>query len=219
MTETGLGLYLFPEIDSALCHRRSHLYVFQPPTASRHHLSALAKVRIWLHSIHMTSPQVSQVNDEPDYTKVRGWLLFFGLYAGYGVLTGVYGLFVPQSVHRGFAQSLPATVAKVYVMTQYFGYLMLLVHLAQCVAIFRRLRIGRTLSLMANGLVTLHGLIWLPFIGALVEATTSSSSPSGIQPANMVVLAYVGVLISLASSVLAFLYFLRSERVKQTLVN
>jgi len=56
-------------------------------------------------------------------------------------------------------------------------------------------------------------------MGDLVEATKPASLSSGIQPANMVVLAYVAVFVSLASSVLAILYFLRSERVKQTLVN
>jgi hypothetical protein len=180
--------------------------------------TALARVRIWLHSIHMTSPQVSQVNDKPDYTKVRGWLLAFGIFAGYQFLSGAASLLFPPDTQYDLTQRLPAEAAKVYAVTQHFAYVMVPVYLAQCVAIFRRLRMGRTLSLVANILVMLHGLAWLPFMGDLVEATKPASLSSGIQPANMVVLAYVAVFVSLASSVLAILYFLRSERVKQTLV-
>ncbi len=160
-----------------------------------------------------------QVYDKPDYTKVRGWLLAFGIYAGYEFMSGAASLLLPSDTSHDLTQRLPVAAAKVYAVSGYLGYVMLLVHLAQCVAIFQRLRIGRTLSLVANGLVMLHGLIWLPFVGALVEASKPASLSGRIHPATLVILAYVAVFIALTFAVLAFLYFLRSERVKQTLVN
>jgi len=189
--------------------------------------TALARVRIWLHSIHMTSPQVSQVNDEPDYTKVRGWLLAFGIYAGFTFLLAVTQLLFAPDAQRELYQRLPATAAKVVVGSAYVGYFMSLVYLAQCVCILLRLRVGRTLSLVASGWKIIHCLVLLPFMGALIDATKEASVPPGVDPAGYVksvsavitFSAYFGTFLSLAFAVASFLYFLRSERVKQTLVN
>ena len=180
----------------------------------------------------MTAPQVSQVNDKRDYTKVRGWLLAFGLYAGFMFLNAVVQLLFASDVERQLAQGLPAMAAKVVVGSAYVGYLMSLAYLVQCVCIFRRLRIGRTLSLVVAGWRILRCLVLLPFMGALIDATKTgvtkmASVPPGVDPATydkslsaMVTFSvYSGTILNLAFGVVFFLYFLRSERVKQTLVN
>ncbi|NBN95819.1 MAG: hypothetical protein EBV31_09475 [Verrucomicrobia bacterium] len=67
----------------------------------------------------------------------------------------------------------------------------------------------------------------MPFIGALVDATKLPPAPKGVDPVayaksvsvTITVSAYAAALISLAYSIFVFLYFLRSERVKRTLVN
>ena len=183
-----------------------------------------------MYPFFMTTPQVSQVDDKPDYTKVRGWLLVFGLYAGFMFLNAVVQLLFASDVERQLAQGLPATAAKVVVGSAYVGYFMSLAYLAQCVCIFRRLRIGRALSLVVAGWRILRCLVLLPFMGALIDATKTgvmASVPPGVDPATydkslsaMVAFSvYSGTILNLTFGVVFFLYFLRSERVKQTLVN
>jgi hypothetical protein len=140
----------------------------------------------------MTSPQVSQVNNQPDYSKVRGWLLVFAIYEGFFFLFGVISL-------------LTSLASQIHTIFVYLGYVMLPVHLSQCVAIFRRLRVGRTLSLVAYGFKILLGLVWLRVTaGFFLDAPLSAYFSAAVGP---------------ALSVASFLYFLRSERVKKTLVN
>ena len=175
----------------------------------------------------MTTPQVSPADATPDYSKVRGWLLVFGILAGLAFLDGLVSHVFLADAQREFNERLPATAAKVHVAGWYVGYLLLLVRLAACVAIFRRLRIGRVLSLVSAGVTFLYGVAWMPFIGALVDATKLPPAPKGVDPVayaksvsvTITVSAYAAALISLAYSIFVFLYFLRSERVKRTLVN
>ena len=175
----------------------------------------------------MTTPQVPQDTTQPDYTKVRGWLLVFGILAGLAFLDGLVSHVFLADAQRELNQLMPETAAKVFIVGWYVGYLLLLVRLAACIAIFRRLRIGRVLSLVSSGVVFLYGLAWLPFVGALVDATKLPPAPKGVDPVayakgvskTITVAGYAGVLISLAFSAVTFVYFLRSERVKRTLVN
>jgi hypothetical protein len=175
----------------------------------------------------MTTPQVSQVNDKPDYTKVRGWLLAFGIYAGFMALNVLFSLLFYSDAQRDLMQRLPAAAAKFYVGGLYVARVMSLVYLAQCVCIFRRLRVGRTLSLVTFGWKILYCLAIVPFLGALIDATKVTSVPLGVDPATyaksvsaaITFSVYAGTFLSLAFAVASFLYFLRSERVKQTLVN
>jgi hypothetical protein len=175
----------------------------------------------------MTTPQVPRDTTQPDYTKVRGWLLVFGILAGLAFLDGLVSRVFMADAQREFSQRLPATAAKVHAVGWYVGYLLLLVRLAVCIAIFRRLRIGRFLSLVSSGVTFLYGVVWFPFVGALVDASKLPPAPKGVDPVaygkgvstTITVAAYAAVLISLAFSAVAFLYFLRSERVKRTLVN
>lgn len=165
----------------------------------------------------MTAPQVPQDTTQPDYTKVRGWLLVFAVIAGLAVLDGLVARMFFLDNLREFNQLLPATAAKVHMVCWYVGYLLLLVRLAACIAIFRRLRVGRVLSLVDSGVIFLVGVLWLPFVGALVDATKLPYA-NGLSK-TITVTAYAGTLISMAFSVVTFVYFLRSERVKRTLVN
>jgi hypothetical protein len=175
----------------------------------------------------MTAPQVPQDTTQPDYTKVRGWLLVFAVIAGLAVLDGLVARMFFLDNLREFNQLLPATAAKVHMVCWYVGYLLLLVRLAAFIAIFRRLRVGRVLSLVDSGVIFLVGVLWLPFVGALADATKLPPAPKGVDPVayanglskTITVTAYAGTLISMAFSVVTFVYFLRSERVKRTLVN
>ncbi len=165
----------------------------------------------------MTSPQVSQVNDKPDYTKIRGWLLAFAIYAGYLFLDGIVSLLFPSDTQRDLAQRLHGLAPKVFFVGLYANCVMLLIHLAQFVAIFRRLRVGRMLSLVGFGWKILYVLAMLPFMGALIEATKPPVS-KGLS-FMITATAYSVVFLVLSSWVASFVYFLRSERVKKTLVN
>jgi hypothetical protein len=165
----------------------------------------------------MTTPQVSPADATPDYSKVRGWLLVFALYAGYSFIDGIASTFFMSDAQRDLSQRLDVLAPGLFVVSSYVNGLMLLVHLAQCIAIFLRLRVGRLLSLVAFGWNILFTVAMLPFFGALIEATKPQVS-KGLS-VMVTATAYFSVAVSLALSVASFLYFLRSERVKKTLVN
>ena len=175
----------------------------------------------------MTAPQVSQVNDKPDYTKVRGWLLAFGLYAGFSFLNILVQFLFASAAQRELLQRLPVNASRFYIGNIYIGYALSLVYLAQCICIFRRLRVGRTLSLVAFGWKFVYCLAVVPFLGAYIDATIAASVPSGADSATyakgmstvVTFSAYFGTILYLSLATAAFLYFLRSERVKQTLIN
>jgi hypothetical protein len=175
----------------------------------------------------MTSPQVSPADATPDYSKVRGWLLVFAICAGCMFVAGIGSILFLSDAQRGLTQQFPSTAAKIHAVGVYVGYVMLLVNLGECVAIFRRLRIGRTLALVAFGWRTIYCLAWLPFMWAFVEATKMPPAPKGVDPvayaksvsATFTLAAYFTNVVTLALCVVSFLYFLRSERVKKTLVH
>jgi hypothetical protein len=180
-----------------------------------------------LYPFLMTTPPVSPADATPDYSKVRGWLLVFALYAGFMFVVGIGSILFLSEAQRGLTQQFPSTARQIHTVGVYVGYVMLLVHLGECIAIFRRLRIGRTLALVSYGWRILYCLAWLPFMGAFIEATKMPPAPKGVDPvayaksvsATVTLAAYFSSIVTLALCVASLLYFLRSERVKRTLVN
>jgi len=151
----------------------------------------------------------------------------FGILAGLAFLDGLVSHVFLADAQREFNQRLPGAASKIHLVGFYLGYVMLLVRLAACIAIFRRLRIGRALSLASSAANFLGGIVWLPFVGAYVDATKLPPAPKGVDPvayakgvsATVTIAAYASLLLGLALSAGAFIYFLRSERVKRTLVH
>ena len=151
----------------------------------------------------------------------------FALYAGFMFLAGIGSILFLSDAQRELTQQFPSTARQIHAVGVYVGYVMLLVHLGECIAIFRRLRLGRTLALVAYGWRSLYCLVWLPFMGAFIEATKMLPPPKGADPvayakgvtAVVTVTAYFSGVVTLALCVASFLYFLRSERVKKTLVH
>jgi hypothetical protein len=153
----------------------------------------------------------------PDYSKVGGWLLAFGILAGLHFLSGTFSILTGAGKRAQIYASLASPDAQIYGATTFISLLLPFVALAQCVCIFRRLRVGRTLSLIVYGASIVSGFLMLPFLGSLLEAASAGANPAVAQA--MTFGAVIGMLIGLTLNGLSFAYFLRSERVKQTLVN
>ena len=175
----------------------------------------------------MSASQASEQVAKPDYTKVRGWLLAFGIYAGWQLLSDVFvGIFFYEG-RSDLASRLPEAAALFYRGSLYAGYVLFLLTLLQCVCIFRRRRLGRQVSLLIFAGKFLIGLASFPFLSAACDAYVVGHAPKGVDPAAyaqlihgiLKVYAYVDAFLGLAIAVAGFLYFWRSERVKQTLVD
>ena len=142
-----------------------------------------------------------------DYTKVGGWLKFFGIIAGVAFLLHLTGFVVRQEIMR----QTNAKDAGFVELADAFVLLLPLIALAQCFCIFQKRRLGRTLSLIFYGYVALLNLyrlftLWIP-ITSFEAAPTSSV---------LILLRGIGGVIMHA---VPFAYFLFSERVEKTLVN
>jgi hypothetical protein len=177
--------------------------------------------------VPMTEDHVAPPVAKPDYSRVRGWLLAFGVYAGWAFLSGAFSDLMYSGAQHAVAHWLPPTAAKFYLGGLYFGYVMLLLFLVQCVCIFRRLRFARQLSLVIFAAKFLMVAASVPFLAAVVDATVVENAPREIDleayaralKTTLTLLAYIGAFLGLVISIGGFLYFWRSERVKQTLVH
>ena len=153
----------------------------------------------------------------PDYSKVGGWLMAFGILAALHFVSGAFSLALGVGKKAQLLSNLPSPGAQIYGAITLINYALPFIALAQCVCIFRRLRVGRTLSLIVYGTSIVTSLLMLPFLGSLLEAASPGANPTVAQAVNFG--AVIGMLIGLTLNGLSFAYFLSSERVKQTLVN
>ncbi len=153
----------------------------------------------------------------PDYTKVGGWLIFFGILAGLALPLGLISMISGYAMQSSIFRQLPAWAAFIYASSTIIGCLLLLVAAAQCVCIFQRRRLGRTLSLAYYGTSLALLIIKLPALGEFIEAAArgagvaNSSAFSG----GVVFGWFLGVIMNCV----CLAYFLKSERVAKTLVN
>jgi len=153
----------------------------------------------------------------PDYTKVGGWLMAFGILAGLTFPLGLLSALVGYRKQTEILQRLPAWAAGIHAVAVLVGLLLIFVALAQCVCIFQRRRLGRTLSVIHYGTALALALIKLPLLGPLSEAA-SPVADGPIATAISVGIA-IGWLAGLILNGLCLAYFLKSERVAKTLVN
>lgn len=153
----------------------------------------------------------------PDYTKVGGWLMFFGILAGVSVPLGVISMATGYAQQLGTFRQLPAWAAFIYAGSAMIGCLLLLVALAQCVCIFQRRRLGRTLSLAYFGASLALLLIKLPALGAFIEVAAKGAgvANSAAFSGGVVFGWFLGVIMNGA----CLAYFLKSERVAKTLIH
>ena len=153
----------------------------------------------------------------PDYTKVGGWLMFFGILAGLAFPLGVISMVSGYAKQVETFRQLPAWAAFIYAGSAMIGCLVLLVALAQCVCIFQRRHLGRTLSLAYYGTSLGLLIIKLPALGEFIEVAAKGAgvANSAAFSGGVVFSWFLGV----AMNCVCLAYFLKSERVKMTLIN
>ncbi len=153
----------------------------------------------------------------PDYTKVGGWLIFFGILAGAVFLLHLLGFIIKNDRWMETLQGAYASDAGVFEFVRGIGLPLLpLLALGQCVCIFRRQRAGRTLSLFFYGSLVLTAVIDLLTMKARISADMQRYDVDFMTIAWPM---YLGAFGSIIIHGLPFAYFLKSERVKKTLVN
>ncbi len=148
---------------------------------------------------------------EKDYSKVAGWLKFFGIIAGLAFLLHLVGFVVRQERWLEIMRQANAKGAGFHELAEASGLLLAFIALAQCFCIFQKRRLGRTLSLFFYGYITLINLyrlftLWIPITSFEADPTNSA----------LILLGGIGGVIMHAVPIA---YFLSSERVKKTLVN
>jgi hypothetical protein len=143
-----------------------------------------------------------------DYNKVGGWLKFFGIIAGLAFLLHCWIFVMYQDRWFEVMRRTNNKDAGFYELAQAFSLLPLpFIALAQCVCIFQRRRLGRTLSLVFYGYITLFNLIF-NVLNFRQRASTSET-----------VILFLAAIIGVILHSVPFAYFLASERVEKTLVN
>jgi len=144
---------------------------------------------------------------EHDYAKVGGWLKFFGMLAGGAFLLHLILFLVRTDRYMEIMRRANADDAGVFDVAQAIILLMPFVALAQCICIFERKRLGRTLSLVFFGYITLFNLFTLE----------RRLEPFDADPENLWLLRLAGIGGVIIHAV-PFAYFVVSDRVKKTLV-
>jgi hypothetical protein len=149
-----------------------------------------------------------ELKTKQDYNKVGGWLKFFGIIAGLAFLLHCLIYVVYQDRWFEVMRRTNTKDAGFIELAQAFSLLALpFIALAQCVCIFQRRRLGRTLSLVFYGYITLFNLIF----NVLNFRQRDSSSETMIL--------FLAAIIGVAMHAVPVAYFLISERVEKTLVN
>ena len=142
-----------------------------------------------------------------DYNKVGGWLKFFGIIAGLAFLLHCWIFVMYQDRWFEVMRRTNNKDAGFYELAQAFGLLLPFIALAQCVCIFQRRRLGRTLSLAFYGYITLFNLIF----NVLNFRHRASSSET--------VILFLAAIMGVVIHAVPVAYFIVSERVEKTLVN
>jgi hypothetical protein len=143
-----------------------------------------------------------ELKAKQDYTKVGGWLKFFGIIAGVAFLLHLIVFVVRQERWLEIMRQTNAKDDGFVELDAAFGLLLAFIALAQCFCIFKKRRLGRTLSLILYRLFTL----WIPISSFEADPTSS-------------VLILLGGIGGVIMHAVPFAYFLFSERVEKTLVN
>lgn len=166
--------------------------------------------------MHEPNPAPIPSVNEPDYSKVRGWLLFMGIFAGYEFVSGVWGTISGLNTGYKYLEVMASPARDVHMLAVGLNFVTPFIALAQCVLIFQRKRLARNVSLGLYGLNIASTVILLPFLGALIDAVSIHvpAEMSGILKSSVV----IGTLINLALMIACFCYFLVSDRVHKTLV-
>jgi hypothetical protein len=152
-----------------------------------------------------------ELKAKQDYTKVGGWLKFFGIIAGVAFLLHLIVFVVRQERWLEIMRQTNAKDDGFVELDAAFGLLLAFIALAQCFCIFKKRRLGRTLSLIFYGYVSLLNLyrlftLWIPISSFEADPTSS-------------VLILLGGIGGVIMHAVPFAYFLFSERVEKTLVN
>jgi len=128
--------------------------------------------------MHEPNPAPEPSIDEPDYTKVRGWLLFMGILAGWGFVGGIAGMIRGLLEGHEYLNSMTSPARQVQIFIIGLSFITPFIALAQCVLIFQRKRLARKVSLALYGLNIGSMLLTIFFLDALMDPYTAKLPPA-----------------------------------------
>ena len=153
----------------------------------------------------------------PDYTKVGGWLMFFGVVAAMAFALHLLGFVMMHDRWIQLVRIPFAGDAEAYEIIRAIGLpLVPFIALGQCIFIFQKKRAGRTLSLMFYGGLVLSAVIDLLTMETRISADMKRD---GAEYLSLAWPMYLGAFGSIVIHGLPFAFFLKSERVAKTLIN